>query len=204
MGTQVVADRYLYASLAGAGIAAAGAIRAIERRDRSLALLLGSGLAAVLFTLTVFRVPVWRDDVTLFGDAVTSDPLSGIMHRYYGRALAEAGRLEEGEWELRRAAVLLSAPAARGRWLFPIVLGEIALICETRGDLAEARALHAAAFTAAGPLEIDVAAVAYATFLEHRGEIDEARRVLREALARAKADAPKVSARLLELDGQKP
>jgi tetratricopeptide (TPR) repeat protein len=60
----------------------------------------------------------WRDEVSLFAQAVRSQPASARAHELLGAALAEEGRVDEGARELERAVEALSAlerPPARAR-----------------------------------------------------------------------------------------
>lgn len=188
-GTQIVADRYMYLTIAGAAIVAAAGLEALAARSRAVAVALGVGAAASLALATAVRVAEWRSDLTIFRAALASDPGNAVSRRYLGRALADAGRLEEGEAELRRAAAELTNEPIRGQWQLPRIFTEIGIVCEKRGDPVEAERAFEAAVAIARPREVDHAAAALARFRLRRGDREGARRAAREGLARADGGA---------------
>ena len=220
VGTQVVAERYLYLSVGFAAIAAAAFFLRLARTGtpaapcagtappaaqdaaaeralvvrRKLALALLAAVLCVLFFATHERVAVWRDDLALWEDAAAKEPLNRIARRMYGRALAAAGRTDEAERELRLAAALAERmPPARGPSPFPFILADIAALREARGDLEEAeRLLHEAVSRA--PCS-EQAAVNLGDFFVRRGNMQRAAAVYRYALERD-PDAAVARARL--------
>lgn len=223
MGTQFVAERYLYLSLGFLAVAAAAGfarlarmgpppsgssvgeveLALVRRRRRLTALLL-----AVLVALGVaahLRTRVWRDDVTLWTDAAAKEPSNRISRRLLGRALMRRGQgddLARAETELRIAAALETlSPPLRGESPLPFVLGDIALLCEHRGDLAEAeRTLYAALGIAPGS---ERTVVQLGDFYRRRGEIAKARAVY-ASVADNDPTARLARARLRELDAAAP
>jgi tetratricopeptide (TPR) repeat protein len=71
---------------------------------------LGGGLLLALGLLSHQRSGVWRDELTLWQDAVAKAPLMYRTHLHLGGALEEAGRLPEALGRYQRAAQL--APEA--------------------------------------------------------------------------------------------
>jgi tetratricopeptide (TPR) repeat protein len=103
----LIAERYLYLSLAGAALAAASAFDAAWRRFPRSRAALFAGLAILLLVSSVStrrRVPAWRDDATLFGAPRPTE--SARVHYNLGLIAQRAGRLEEAEAEYRRALEL--------------------------------------------------------------------------------------------------
>jgi tetratricopeptide (TPR) repeat protein len=206
LGTQSVAERYLYISLAGVGLIAAEALGRLARRDRVLAAALGGAIVLALGTATWLRVGVWRDDLTLFRDATAADPESTIQRRYLGLALMRAGRLDEGERELRRAAGLAALAGPGQSEHLVLALRDLGETLEKTGDLAEAgRSFDAAASVAAeSGAEVDAAGLALAGFRLRRGEVEGARAALAAAIARDPAHAESCRAALGRLDALAP
>ena len=102
-----VADRYQY--LAGIGPiavltgAAAYAARRVSARWRMAAAGLGAAVLAVLGTLTFRQAEIYRDEVTFFGHIVAHNPAARGAQGNLGKALLDAGRLEDALAALRTA-----------------------------------------------------------------------------------------------------
>ena len=75
----------------------------LERKKRLAAFLL---LCCLLSYLSFARNRYWRNAVSLWGDAAKKAPRSHLVHWLYGEALIESNFLEEGLWQLERAAKL--------------------------------------------------------------------------------------------------
>jgi tetratricopeptide (TPR) repeat protein len=201
LGTQIVADRYLYMSVAGVGLALAAGPAALGSRLRGAA---GAALAAMVVALalaTALRIGVWRNDFTLFADAVESDPENAISHRSLGLAYVRAGRLGEAEAELRRAAALTRERPPLGKWLLPRIVGELARVQEMRGDMAGAELSFEAGLSIAPAGDADIPAFSLAGFRERRGELEAARRACLRGIELDGERAYLCRKRLAELDG---
>jgi Flp pilus assembly protein TadD len=100
-----VADRYLYLSIAGAGLAAAwGVLLALERwRSTGAVLAVPVTILLVLGVLSAFQVRVWRDSLSLWSHAVRHAPRVAEVRNNLGNALLEAGRPGEATEEFRAA-----------------------------------------------------------------------------------------------------
>jgi tetratricopeptide (TPR) repeat protein len=96
----LMADRYAYVPMIGLLIMAAWGIPLfIQRFTRATWL---PGLIGALFLLSLIpnayrQTSYWKDDLSLWGHAVQVIPESPVAHNSYGRALREAGRLQEAE-----------------------------------------------------------------------------------------------------------
>ena len=169
IGSQLVADRYMYLTIAGAAIVVAAASDLSARRAPALVAILVVALVATLSVSSYARVGAWRDDLTICRDAAQKDPDDPIWRRMLGKALVRQGRYEEGELELRRAAALSLAPLFRGTSNLPFILIEIGLVREMRLDDREAEVAMRSALAEAGPGQIDTSAAALAAFyVRHR------------------------------------
>jgi hypothetical protein len=153
---------------------------------------------------------VWKDDATLFADAVESDPESPIMQRSYGRALCELGQLDEGERHLGIAARIYLTRQLDGPWHFPQAIEDMAKVHELRGDLVSARGMleeavglsrkHEVENPAAAGHEVDCAASALGQFLLRHGDPAGARAAFRAGIEFDDARARFCKRRLAELD----
>lgn len=123
LGAQAVAERYMYLPLAFAAIAASAGFARLVRAgpppadlalERALVLRRRAGAAALAIVLgalgvaTHVRNRAWRDDLALWADAATKEPLSPIARAHHARALLDARRFDEAERELRAAAALFT------------------------------------------------------------------------------------------------
>jgi hypothetical protein len=172
IGSQLVADRYMYLTIAGAAIVVAVAGEVSARRAPALVAFLAVALVATLSVVSYARVGMWRDDLTICRDAAQKDPDDPIWRRMLGKALVRQGRYEEGELELRRAAALSLSPLFRGTSNLPFILIEIGLVREMRLDDREAEVAMRSAVAEAGPGQIDTSAAVLAAFYvrHHRPE----------------------------------
>jgi len=100
VGSQAIADRYMYVPLIGLAIMAAwGLAEGVgPRRYASAALSAAGGLAVVVFAaLTFFQVRYWADNVTLFEHAVAVTSDNDVAEFNLAIALKRAGRLHDAE-----------------------------------------------------------------------------------------------------------
>lgn len=93
-GDQIAADRYTYLCLLPFSIlAAAGLLRLAEKRS-SLSLVIGvtalSGLGALGF-LTFYQSKIWKDDFSLWQQALKVEPNNAIAHNGRGKILMDRG-----------------------------------------------------------------------------------------------------------------
>ncbi len=109
-GGHFMADRYTYISLIGLFVAIAWAVRDASLRNPDSA---GSHAAiwgvifAVLIVLTFIQVPVWKNSVTVFEEAVANTANNPLAHNNLGRAYQDANRAEEAIREFETALELL-------------------------------------------------------------------------------------------------
>jgi tetratricopeptide (TPR) repeat protein len=106
VGRQALADRYTYLPLVGVFVVASWAAGdAVRRRPRARAAVVAGALALVALLAGGARrqAAVWRDDVTLFGNAVRVDPANWQMQNLLGAAHARAGRTGEALRHFRLA-----------------------------------------------------------------------------------------------------
>ena len=109
----VIAERVLFLASVGVAIlvadlavqvAAIPAVRVPPLRPvvaTGVALLLGTGIVS-----SAIRMRTWRDRILFMASAVQDAPLSYRTHLSWGIVLVEAGDMERGEAELRRAFAL--------------------------------------------------------------------------------------------------
>jgi hypothetical protein len=98
VGVQMAADRYTYLPHAGLALGLAGVMAGTRggSRFRNLAVAPGiAAAAALLALLTLRQVPVWRDDLTLFGENLRRDPGNWLALQNVGAVLSRQGRLAE-------------------------------------------------------------------------------------------------------------
>lgn len=113
LGDNAGAERYAYLPSAGAALVLASALEAWRARAwaRGLAVRLAAAGAAAAVLLaatsaTLAHNAVWRDDVTLWTDAVAKAPSSASAHEALGTALIVAGRPGPAVAALERAVAL--------------------------------------------------------------------------------------------------
>ena len=111
---EAMAEHRVYTAGCGLFIAAAAAYARLQGRldgrtgRRATWLrLAGLTLLVLLAALTVARNRVWRDPVTLWGDAARKAPQTWAAHYGHAEALRGAGRCEEAVPAFRRAIELL-------------------------------------------------------------------------------------------------
>ena len=98
VGTQAMADRYMYVPLIGIFVGVAWAGEALVRRGtvpRVAATCAAAAAIVALGVLTVRQVAVWHDTVTLFEHAVRVEPRAWVAHYNLGNAYEAAGRHED-------------------------------------------------------------------------------------------------------------
>ncbi len=104
VGTQAMADRYMYVPLIGIFVAVAWAVDALVRRGTvpAAAALAAAGVAVVaLAVVTVRQVGVWHDTVTLFEHTIRVEPRAWVAHYNLGNAYESMGRHADAVAEFR-------------------------------------------------------------------------------------------------------
>ena len=133
VGVQAHADRYMYLPLQGLAIAVAwGAVDLVgtsHARRRALAMA-GAGVIVLLAIAAHRQTAIWRDSLTLFGNAVALDPGNLVAQHRLAVALRKAGRLDEAQQ--RYQEVIQREP----RWAVPRL--ELGALFEERGAFVEA------------------------------------------------------------------
>jgi hypothetical protein len=108
-----VADHYLYLPMLGVAIIAGWAVS----RHSNAVTHASAALILVLFSVvSIHQILYWRDSVTLFAHAAKVTPDVASVQGNYGRALADAGRLDDAIPHLQRAAEL--SPLSRVAQMF--------------------------------------------------------------------------------------
>lgn len=103
------AERYVYLSSFGVILLAGWAVAALQPAHRQLARSLAvvlALLAVVGAAATVQRNPVWKNALSLWGDAAAKSPGSGVANVNYGFALMTAGQTELGQRYVARGVSL--------------------------------------------------------------------------------------------------
>ncbi|MBM4394815.1 MAG: tetratricopeptide repeat protein [Deltaproteobacteria bacterium] len=118
--TVPMAERLVYVGSAGACIAAGAALDATIDRLRLPGLVLAATWIVVLAALAADRDRAWRDDATLWTDAVAVHPRSALGWANLGQALAAEGRAPAAVAALHRALEV-----APGKWEFRVALADI-------------------------------------------------------------------------------
>lgn len=110
---------------------------AAVRRPRLMLACIAAVLAVPLIGITRERNAVWKDGVSLWGDAAAKAPDSARVQMNYGVALMRTGRSQEAERRFRETIRL--APG------YHYAYSNLGIALAGRGELAEAQAAHDAA-----------------------------------------------------------
>ena len=119
-----VADHYVYVSMSGPALAVGWAV---SRRPRLLTAVLCAVVALALVVLAHRQARRWSDAITLLQHSVEVNPDAPGLRNNLGRALGEAGRLDEAAQQFE--AVLRLVPYD------PMAHRNLALVAVRRGDL---------------------------------------------------------------------
>jgi protein O-mannosyl-transferase len=133
VGSQAMANRYMYIPMIGLLIIAAWAAKdLIANRPRweIVAAVLATAALSSLLILTRMQVKHWQDSLTLFGYTLEVTENNAVAENNYGWALSEAGRLDE--------AMLRFTNAARLRPAFADAQGNMCNVLLKQGKLDEA------------------------------------------------------------------
>jgi len=98
VGSQAMANRYMYIPMIGLLIIAAWAAKDLitnRPRWKIVAAVLATAALSSLLILTRMQVKHWQDSLTLFGYTVEVTENNPLAENGYGCALAKAGRLDE-------------------------------------------------------------------------------------------------------------
>jgi protein O-mannosyl-transferase len=193
VGEQAAADRYMYLPLLAPAIAIAAIFVQFWQRGRRTRYVLGSlaiFLLVGLSTLTVRQIGVWKDTPTLWTWAIDKQPGAAMAHYNLGEYLRESGDLDGAAKCWRRAVELEPS--------FSWPLNQLANQAALRGARDEARSYYERA-TQVNQYDA-VAQYNFATFLEHEGQVAEARAhyqmFLQVATAKVADLLPEVRAKL--------
>lgn len=149
VGWTPVAERYLYLSTAFFSIAVAGAGHALSAKYKKekwmLAVALPVLMAAAL--VTVQRTLLWQDNVALFQDTISKSPRLLKLQNSLADALKAAGRTEEAEILLERAA------KENPQHVF-LLINQADLLLK-KGKLDEARIVVLKTFTEKGSAKVE-------------------------------------------------
>ena len=189
VGSQALADRYMYLPLAGLAIALAwGMADVVGTRGRRGAALAGAALLVVALLAGVTRAQLrhWQDSLALFSHALEVTEENHVAHAFLGAAYAEHGRLAETIGHYREAV--------RIRPDFQTAANNLAWLLATARDpglrdpaRAVSLAERAVALSAVpDPSVLDTLAAAYAA----AGRYGEAARVAEQALRQVEAAGP--------------
>jgi tetratricopeptide (TPR) repeat protein len=109
LGDHAFTERYLYLPSTGfviilslAFVTAASGFSS-GRSRRGVLILLVLATLAMYSTVVIKRVPVWKDNLTLWTDTVAKSPDDHISHNNLGSALYDLGRLDEAAREFKAA-----------------------------------------------------------------------------------------------------
>jgi protein O-mannosyl-transferase len=95
-----VADRYLYLSILGPGIALAFFLSCYKKRP---AIVICGVIMFVLAIFSFLQIQNWKDTVTLYNHALQVNPYSGTFHSNLGVFLAHQGKLDEAIYHFSEA-----------------------------------------------------------------------------------------------------
>jgi len=195
VGSQAMADRYMYLPLVGPTLALAwGACELADRSRRARRALAAAAAAAVaaLALATQAQLRHWRDSEALFRHALEVSE-SSVAHAHLGAALLERGRVEETLAHYRRALELEPGFLRAGNnlaWLLATLPGRERSDRELALELARRASLQGGNADAA---VLDTLAAAEASL----GRFDAARETAGRALALAEAGGQADLARAL-------
>ncbi len=106
LGENVFAERYLYLPSFGFVLLAGSLVSRISARRAVAAAAIVVSLAGLYSAGTIMRNPVWKDNYSLWADAVSKSPDSVSAHEYFGYALYERGLLDKAIEQYRLALML--------------------------------------------------------------------------------------------------
>jgi tetratricopeptide (TPR) repeat protein len=135
VGSQAMADRYMYIPMTGLLIIAAWGLKDILSRRPFFKIALALSASAILLLsiiLTRVQVTYWQNSLTLFEHALKVTKNNSVAEDNYGYALIEAGKPQEGLPHLRNAVRL--SPSA---YLAHIELARALLHLEKYKEAAE-------------------------------------------------------------------
>lgn len=175
VGTQAMADRYMYVPAIGLFLAAAWGAAALASSPKAARVLAAATVAALLglAVRASAQVHVWHDSLSLFRATIRAVPDSWVAHYNLGNGLVAAGRAAEAEAEFRET-IRLSPRFARAH-------NNLGDVLDGMGRRTEA----AAAYEEAIRIKPDLAEAHnnLGTALAAMGRLDEAEASLRRAVA---------------------
>lgn len=117
VGSQPMANRYMYISILGLLIITVFAVKELvadKAHRKILIAVLAAGLLFALGILTRMQVKHWQNDFTLFGYALEVTENNTIAENGFGSALSKAGRYNEAVLHLTKA-ILISPTHSNAR-----------------------------------------------------------------------------------------
>jgi tetratricopeptide (TPR) repeat protein len=106
VGMQARADRYMYLPIIGLAIFATWGVSDLAERWRLPRRALAAAAVAVLATLGALawvQTGTWRNTESLFTHALAVTDGNYVIHREYGKALLQEGRIDEAEQNFKEA-----------------------------------------------------------------------------------------------------
>jgi len=190
VGSQAMADRYMYLPLIGLSIAIAWGVPAFEGRPRwrLASTAAACAMIAALAAVTAVQLRTWRTSETLFSQALRVTENNAIANAYLGRAMLARGRAED--------AVVYFSEAVRLKPSFLTAANNLAWLLATSEHqglrnpyTALKLAQRSEAITKGEDASVlDTLAAAYATSGRFEEAVLTARRAL--TIARNAGDAP--------------
>jgi tetratricopeptide (TPR) repeat protein len=194
VGSQAMADRYMYLPLIGLTLAATwGVCDLVGSAPRARRVLRAAGIAALalLSVATLFQLRHWRDSEALFRHALEVTLDNSVAHAHLGAALLERGKVDE---TLRhyRLAVEIEPSFLRAANNLAWLLATLPDAQQRDPELALALARRAARQTGhADAAVLDTLAAAHAA----QGRFEDAVRAAEESLALAESGGDALLAR---------
>jgi hypothetical protein len=175
VGMQAMADRYTYLPLVGLSLALVWAGSELRPRRHGARVAIAIFITGVLILLgvrTEAQVRVWRDNVTLYSNAVESTRDNWVMHYFLAIALTRLGRLEDAAAQYQETVRLQPLHAEAHAALADVLvrLGRFDAAAAHYRQTIRLKPLNAAAHKGLGAA------------LEAEGRVDEAIAAYREAV----------------------
>jgi tetratricopeptide (TPR) repeat protein len=126
VGSQAIADRYMYIPMVGLLIIIAWAVKDViadNRRRQKAAAALAVTVLLISVILTRMQVRHWQNNLSLFGHTVNVTEANPFAETSYGHALYIAGHIDEGLSHMQKA-VRINPNFSAGRDTLGIVLME--------------------------------------------------------------------------------
>lgn len=102
-GPQIAADRYTYHAAPVLAVMLAAILALLQRRSRTMPVVIGAAMLLTLGALTWRQTHVWRDSQSLWSHVVRLDPESSVGHAGLGALLLRQGRVTEAIEHYRKS-----------------------------------------------------------------------------------------------------